>query len=414
MIAEIFSVGTELLLGNTLDTNANYISQGLAKAGISCFHRTTVGDNHERLFAAVKQALTRSDILIFSGGLGPTEDDLTKETVADAMGVTLALDEDELIVLKDRFKKYGHDMTPNNIKQVMLPQKEDGIVLKNPNGTAPGAIFIKDGKTAIVMPGPPNEMIPMFDSQVMAYLKKLSDAYFYSKTLHIFGVGESAAEHILKDLIDSQSNPTIAPYAKPSEVTFRITANCRDDEEGESICAPVIAQICSRLGDCVYSTDDETLQQVCLKLLKEQKKTLCTAESCTAGMLASTIGSIPGCSECFIDGVVTYSNESKIKRLNVNPSTLNEYGAVSEQVAREMADGARSTSNADIAVSITGIAGPGGGSAEKPVGLVYIGLSTKKRTMVKELHLTGARERIRWAATLNALDLIRRELLFDK
>lgn len=413
MIAEVFSVGTELLLGNTLDTNANYISQGLAKAGISCFYRTTVGDNHKRLLEEVKHALRRSDILIFSGGLGPTEDDLTKETVADAMGVTLVLNEDELVALRDRFKKYGRDMTPNNVKQVMLPKKEDGIVLKNPNGTAPGAVFIKDGKTAIVMPGPPNEMIPMFDEQVMTYLLKLSDAHFYSKTLHIFGVGESAAEHMLSDLIDSQSNPTIAPYAKPSEVTFRITANCNNDDEGARICAPVIAEVCSRLGDCVYSTDDESLQQVCVKLLKEQKKTLCIAESCTAGMIASTIGSISGCSSCFIDGVVTYSNESKIKRLHVNPVTLEKYGAVSEQTAKEMALGARETSNADIAVSVTGIAGPSG-SENKPVGLVYIGLSTQKATTVKELHLTGARERIRWAATLNALDMIRRELLFEK
>jgi len=407
MIAEIVCVGTELLMGQVLNTDAKFISSRLADLGVNLYYQVTVGDNPKRLRDTLKTALDRSDVVITSGGLGPTGDDLTKETAAELLGLTLEYDPASLKMLEDRFRAFGKEMTPNNLKQAMFPK--ESIILSNPNGTAPGCIMEKDGKAIILLPGPPRELFPMFTDSVMPYLEKRSNTKLYSRVLRIFGMGESTLEHTLKDLIEAQTNPTIAPYALLSEVTLRITARCKDEEEGESLIAPVIAEIKSRIGDVIYSFNDEPLEKVCANLLTEHHKTLAVAESCTGGMIASTLVGIPGSSKWFLEGAVTYSNEAKMRRLGVSEATLRQYGAVSYQTAIEMAEGMRRTSGSDYAIATTGIAGPDGGTKEKPVGLVYIAIAAPDGTEVKEFYFTGDRSRIRHSTMLNALDFLRRK-----
>ncbi len=406
MTAEILSVGTELLMGNILNTNAQYISQKLCDLGINCFFQTTVGDNHDRLVQAVDIALSRSDFIILTGGLGPTADDLTKETVADAFGRKMLLDSASEAHIRSRFAASGREMTPNNLKQAVFP--EGAIIMPNPNGTAPGCIVEDGGKAAILLPGPPNEMIPMFDASVIPYLEKKSGYTLYSHVVRVFGVGESAAEYRLKDLMARQTNPTIAPYALSGEMKLRVTARCKNAAEGELMMAPVLREIKKTLGDAVYSLNDQELHEVCAALLKEHNTTLAVAESCTGGMIAAKLVSVPGISEWFVEGLVTYSNEAKMKRLGVKEETLEAFGAVSEQTAREMAEGVRITSGADIGIATTGVAGPGGGTSRHPVGLVFIALSSEQGTFVRKLQLSGNRNRIRNAATLQALDTLRR------
>ena len=409
MKAELVSVGTEILMGQILNTNAQYISQKLAELGVDIYVQTTIGDNHDRLAQCIKDGLSRADIVILTGGLGPTADDLTKETAADVMGMKLEFDEASLHTLKARFANMHKEMTPNNLKQAMFPK--GCIIMLNPNGTAPGCILERDGKAVALLPGPPKEMIPMFEDHVMPYLQKRSGHILYSRILRIFGMGESQVEYVLKDLMAKQNNPTIAPYAKTGEVTLRVTARCKDQAEGESMVEPVLAQISDIVGDVVYSTRDEELCAVCVKLLTQAKKTVAVAESCTGGMLSSMLISVPRCSACLLEGAVTYSNQSKKARLGVAEETLARFGAVSEQTAREMAEGLKKTSGADYALATTGVAGPDGGTAEKPVGLVYVGLATPEGTHTVQLSLTGARERIRHIACLHALDQLRRALL---
>ncbi|MEL7608436.1 MAG: competence/damage-inducible protein A [Bacillota bacterium] len=408
MTALIISVGTELLMGQVLNTDAKFIAQHLAQLGINLYYQLTVGDNSDRLYAAIKDGLEHSDIVILTGGLGPTADDLTKETAAKVMGKTLEYDEASLEILKQRFKAFHSNMTPNNLKQAMFPK--DSIILPNPNGTAPGCIMERDGKAVVMLPGPPRELFPMFVNSVMPYLEKRSDCVLYSHVLRIFGVGESTIEHKLKDLIEAQTNPTIAPYALTGEATLRITARCKNAEEAERTMAPVLREIRDRLGDTIYSIDDEPLEVVCSKLLIKKAATLAVCESCTGGLLASTLVSVPGSSKYFLEGMVTYSNAAK-ERLGVQRSTLERYGAVSEQTACEMAKNILEQSGADYAISTTGIAGPDGGSEEKPVGTVYIGLCDKDGAVAYKRSLTGDRERIRYTSVLHALDLLRRKLL---
>lgn len=408
MSAEIISVGTELLMGNIVNTNAQYISQRLADLGIDCFLQTTVGDNHDRLVEAVHRGLERSDIIILTGGLGPTADDLTKETVADAFNRRLVLDEPSLVYIKQRFAKMRHFMTPNNIKQAMFP--ENCIILPNPNGTAPGCIVEDGTKAAILMPGPPNEMAPMFEASVLPYLEKRSGYTLKSKMLRIFGKGESSVEYQLKDLMQQQTNPTIAPYALNGEMKLRVTARCKDGEDADKIMAPIIEEVKKRIGEYIYSEDGIELHEEVARLISASGMTIAVAESCTGGMLCSKFVSVPGSSNWFKEGCVTYSNEAKMNRLGVKKETLAECGAVSAQTAIEMAEGIRRTAMADIGISTTGYAGPDGGTGDKPVGTVFIGVAAKDKSFYKELHLTGKRERIRNMACLNALDILRRNI----
>ena len=322
MSAEIISVGTELLMGNIVNTNAQYISQRLADLGIDCFLQTTVGDNHDRLVEAVHRGLERSDIIILTGGLGPTADDLTKETVADAFNRKLVLDEPSLVYIKQRFAKMRHIMTPNNIKQAMFP--ENCIILPNPNGTAPGCIVEDGTKAAILMPGPPNEMVPMFEASVLPYLEKRSGYMLKSKMLRIFGKGESSVEYQLKDLMQQQTNPTIAPYALNGEMKLRVTARCKDGEDADKIMAPIIEEVKKRIGEYIYSEDGLELHEEVARLISASGRTIAVAESCTGGMLCSKFVSVPGSSNWFKEGCVTYSNEAKMNRLGVKKETLAE------------------------------------------------------------------------------------------
>jgi nicotinamide-nucleotide amidase len=409
MRAEILAVGTELLMGQIVNTNAQYISSRLPDVGIGVYYHDVVGDNSERLKQSLELALSRSDIVILTGGLGPTQDDLTKETVSAAVGRKLVLDQESLDSMTSFFKKLGREMTPNNIKQAYLP--EGCIAVRNCNGTAPGCIIEEKGKIIVMLPGPPSEMKPMFDETVMPYFAARSEYRLESRFLRIFGIGESTVEDMLMDIIDKQSNPTIAPYAKDGEVTLRITAKYAKGVPEEDIIAPVENEIKRRLGDAVYSTDNSSLEIVAARMLLDSKKTISLAESCTGGMLASRLTDMPGISEVFDRAVVTYSNRSKTEELGVRKETLEMYGAVSEQTASEMASGIRRVSGTDIGLSITGIAGPGGGSDEKPVGLVYIALAHENGVIVKKLNLWGSRSRIRHVTCLNAFDMIRRHLM---
>ncbi len=409
MKSEIIAVGTELLLGNIVNTNAQYLSQKLADLGIDVYYHVVVGDNLKRLTETIKTSLERSDIVITSGGLGPTADDITKEGAAQAMGLKLLPDEESIERIKKMFSSTGRIMTENNIKQGYIP--EGAVVLENNNGTAPGVLIEKEGKIVIMLPGPPKELYPMFESKVLPYLKSKTDSTIRSKVLRVIGVGESAVEHILKDIFDSQANPTIAPYAKDGEVHLRITAKTGIPEEADSLIAEMEQKVRAILGDNIYGCNEETLEEAVLKLLQKKNLTISLAESCTGGLVASRLTDIPGASASLISGVISYSNESKINMLKVKEETIRKYGAVSPQTAEEMAVGAKRLSNTDIGLSITGIAGPDGGSAEKPVGLCYIGIAIGKSVNVQKIMLTGNRNRIRWGSSSRALDFLRRELL---
>ncbi len=408
MNAEIISVGTELLMGQILNTNTRYLSCRMADFGINMYYHVTVGDNPIRLRECIENAFFRSDIVLFTGGLGPTEDDLTKETVADYFGLELVMNEEYKAWLLERMSSRGYPCTPNNLKQVMFPA-EHCTVLPNPRGTAPGCIMEKDGKAAILMPGPPWEMEPMFEESVVPYLQRRSNCIFYSRTLRIFGKGESQVEYAIKDIVDAQSNPTIAPYAKAAETTLRITARCKDEQEGEELIQPVMCAIEERVGEFIYSTHGRELHEVCAELLKESGLKLAVAESCTGGLVASRLISVPGSSEWFLEGDVTYSREAKIRRLGAKRETLEKYTDVSAETAKEMADGIRIQSGADIGISTTGYAGPTG--APGLIGQVFIGVSTAEGCEAYELMLRGNRERVRDGAVLNALNLLRKQII---
>ena len=409
MNAEILAVGTELLMGEITNTDAQYLSERLAQMGIDVYRHSVVGDNHDRLFKALEEGFSRADMMIVSGGLGPTPDDLTKEVIAEYMEEPLVLDEESLERMKDYFKKSGHKMAESNIKQVMMPQ--NCIILPNDCGTAPGCIIQKNEKTVIMLPGPPSELKPMFENYVVPHLREMTEYIFYSKVYRLFGIGESAAAELLKDMMEKSTNPTVAPYAKTGEVRLRVTAKCTDEAEGEKIIAGTEHEIYDRVGKYIYSKNGKSLAETAVELLMEKGLTISTAESCTGGLAAKQITDIPGSSEVFKEGFVTYSNEAKTKYLGVKESTLKSHGAVSEETAKEMAEGLRKTTGADIAVSVTGIAGPGGGTEEKPVGLVYVGISVKAGTKVRKLNINGNRERIREVTCLNVFDMVRKTIL---
>jgi len=411
MIVELISVGTELLLGNIVNTNTQFLAEKCAFLGLSMYYQSVVGDNHDRLAEVIRTALGRSDIVILGGGLGPTEDDLTKETCAEVMGMPLVEDVHTRERIEEYMKNSGFQEIPeNNWKQAMIP--EGAVVLDNDNGTAPGLILEKDGKTAVLLPGPPNELYPMFMEQVYPYLQKRQPEVIRSQMIKVCSIGESAVEEKLIDLIDSQGNPTIATYAKTGEVHIRVTARAADEEEAKKLAKPVVKEIKNRLGDAVYSTKaDETLEMSVVRLLKKYELTVTTAESCTGGLLAGRLLNVPGASDVFREGFITYSNKAKRKYLDVSKSTLKKYDAVSPQTAREMAAGGVFAADCDACVAVTGIAGPDGGTEEKPVGLVYIATYMKNQVTVEEHHFKGNRAKVREQAVVKALDLLRRSIL---
>ncbi|GAA0712293.1 competence/damage-inducible protein A [Paraclostridium ghonii] len=409
MRAEIITVGTEILLGDIVNTNSQFLAKELANIGIDVYHQGTVGDNETRLIECLNEGLKRSDIIITTGGLGPTKDDMTKEVAAKCFNQELVLYSGIWENIKSYFNKIGLEPTQNNKKQAYFPK--DCIILDNPNGTAPGAILKKDNKMIILLPGPPKEMIPMFNNELKNHLLDLTEYKLVSKTLRFFGIGESLLEDKLVDIINNQSNPTIAPYAKEGEVTIRITAKSKDILDANDLIKNVEDKIKSRVGNYIYGYDDTTLDETVAKLVVEKNMTIAVSESCTGGMVSSKLINYPGISQSFLEGCVTYSNEAKMKRLGVKKETLDKYGAVSEETAIEMATGIAKTLNANIGLSTTGIAGPGGGSDEKPVGLVYIGLYINGYVKVKKCNLFGSREKIRSRATSEALNLLRLELI---
>jgi nicotinamide-nucleotide amidase len=409
MRAEILAVGTEILLGDIVNTNAHYLSKRLADLGISVYYQTAVGDNEERLLNAYDLAFGRADIVIATGGLGPTKDDLTKEIGAKYFNKQLVLHEESFEHIKQFFIRYNRPLSEGNKKQAYFP--EGSLILPNPNGTAPGCIIEENNKILVMLPGPPKEMVPMFENSVVPFLNKFSDAVLVSKTLRVVGLGESAMAEKVEDIMEAQTNPTIAPYAKDNEAILRITAKGKTMNEAEMLIAPIEERIRERLGEDIYGEDDTSLETVVGEMLVNRKLTIATAESCTGGLLAGMLINYPGISSVFMEGVVTYSNEAKMKRLGVREETLKAHGAVSEQTAYEMAEGIAKAAGTDIGLSVTGIAGPGGGTEEKPVGLVYVGLYIKGKVKVKRLNLFGDRQKIRNRTVVNTLDWLRRELL---
>lgn len=411
MVVELVSVGTELLLGNIVNTNARYLSEKCAMLGLNVYYQTTVGDNEERLSEVIRTALNRSDIVVLNGGLGPTEDDLTKETCAKVMGLPLVKDAHTEERLKEYYRgRKKEELPDSNWKQALIP--EGAVVFDNENGTAPGLVVEKDGKSAILLPGPPGELYPMVEKQLCPYLQNKNSDVILSQMIKICGYGESKVEEMILDLIDKQTNPTLATYAKLKEVHLRVTARAASEEEAKKLLKPVVKEIKKRFGDAVYTTDEnETLQDAVVKLLKKHELTVTTAESCTGGLLAGTLVSVPGVSDVFKEGFVTYSNKAKRRHLDVSKSTLRKYGAVSAQTAKEMAKGGVFATDADVCVAITGLAGPDGATPEKPVGLVYIACYMNDKVQVEEFHFKGNRQKIREQSVVQALDLLRRSIL---
>ena len=404
-VCELISVGTEILLGDILNTDAQFLSIELARLGISVIHQCTVGDNRERLLAQLKEAADRSDIIILSGGLGPTPDDLTKEVCCEFFGKKMFLHEPTVEKIKTYFSTKGMKMAQNNLKQAMLPK--DCVIFPNDNGTAPGMAIEKDGVHILVLPGPPRELKPMFRNCAVPYLMQFSDRIIVSHNIRTFGIGESLMAERVNDLFDAE-NPTVAPYAKDGEALLRVTAMARTKEEAENLCKPVINEIKKRLDGFVYGVDYTCIEEAVIEKLKEKHIKVATAESCTGGLIAKRITDVPGASEVFDCGIISYANEIKHRVLGVSEDDLNKYGAVSEPVARQMARGALKVSGADIAVSVTGIAGPDSDSTNKPVGLVYIGLADRDNVWVRELR-TSRKDRSynRYVSASNALNMIR-------
>jgi len=404
--AEIVSVGTELLLGQIVDTNAAYLARVLSELGISLYRRVTVGDNMERLVAALRQALADSDIVLTIGGLGPTMDDITRDGLAAAFSDMLRQDEAIAERLRRFFRSRGMPVLESNLRQAMVPTH--GRAIDNPNGTAPGLLFEKDGKIGIAMPGPPNEFIPMVDNQVAPYLREKTGntGTIRSKVLRVVGVGESVAEDKVKDLMHD-ANPTVAPYAKVGEVHLRVTAKADTVEEAERLISERAALVRERLGDAIYGEDEETLEQAVVHLLKERGKTVATAESCTGGLVAQRITDVPGSSAVFLGGAVVYSNEAKTDLVGVPAEMIARVGAVSREVGQALAEGARKRFGTDYGIGITGIAGPEGGTPEKPVGLVYIALAYAGGCDVEKANFIGSRQVVRLRSATTALNMLR-------
>ncbi len=409
MKAEIIAVGTELLLGDILNTNAQYLSRKLADLGFTVHFQSVVGDNPQRLQQLAQQAKHRSDIVIYSGGLGPTADDLTKETVAAAYGDPMQFDAAQFEKIEQYFKACNKPMSENNRKQAMVPA--NGKTLENRNGTAPGALFEQDGKIAILLPGPPKELVPMFEQEVQPILQQMQNSVLVSRVLRVYGIGESVLEGMVSHLLERE-NPTAALYAKTSEVVIRITAKAENKQRADQMCDETAQEFYQILGSSVYAEGEQPMEQTVVNLLAEQGKTVATAESCTGGLLSQRITSVAGSSKVFECGVCSYANRIKQSILGVPEDVLNLYGAVSSETAYYMAKGCQAISQADFAVGITGIAGPDGGSEEKPVGLVYVSVTDGTTVWIHRMVVAHrSREIVRFSATQKVLDMVRRLLL---
>lgn len=409
MKAEIISVGTELLLGSTINTDAADVAVLLSEYGIDVYWQTVVGDNPGRLMDAVRRARDRADLIITTGGLGPTCDDLTKSALAEAFGMKLELDRGEEAWLRDIWKKRGNrELTPNNLQQVWLP--EGSTALRNDWGTAPGCYFERDGVRVIMLPGPPRELRPLLEHRVRPILAELSNAVIASHNIHFFGIGESEMEYRLRDYMQELNNPTLAPYAKTGECLVRVTAKAETLERAEEMMAPVIERVKGIFGDLVYAVDGLNLAEHTVKLLIEKGVTIAAAESCTGGELEKRITDIPGASAALKGGVVVYTNEAKHLLLGIPMETIEGYGAVSFEVAAELAERVRRKLGADLGVGVTGLAGPDGDGVHE-VGTVFLSLSDGKRTWVREKHLTNRdRATVRLQACQNVFDMVRRYL----
>ncbi|MBQ9624823.1 MAG: competence/damage-inducible protein A [Clostridia bacterium] len=406
MIAEIISVGTELLLGQIVNTDAKFISERLQQLGIDVLHQSVVGDNFGRLNESLRLAKTRADIIITTGGLGPTEDDMTKECVFDFCGEKPILDAGSLKEIKDFFAKRSLEYTDNNDKQAMFPK--EAVILKNSVGTAPGCILEKEGKIYIVLPGPPREMNPMFEEGVLPYLQGKSGAVLYTQNVQVYGFGEAQTESMIKHLIEGQTNPTIATYCHPGYVTIRITAKAQDMQNAKRLAEPMIKQVKDVFGNAVFEIGERELPRVVTEFLIEKGITISVSESCTGGLISDELVKVSGVSAIYKLGAVTYSNEAKMSMLGVSEESLKKHGAVSKEVALQMAEGVKRVGNTQIGVSSTGIAGPHSDDSKKPVGLVYIALATDSETVCEELHLKGDREHIRNMAVLSLFNMIRK------
>ena len=417
MRVELVSVGTELLLGDIVNTNTAYLSKELAALGLGVFRQTTVGDNRERLLKTLESAFLENDTVIITGGLGPTDDDITKECAAEYFGREFYFHEYSWVKILERLTKSGRNIiTENNKKQAMIP--EGAIVLENFCGTAPGIIIEENNKRIILLPGPPREMRDMFEKSVKPYLEKFSSKQFISKYVRFYGIGESLLETKIKDIMDNQTNPTLALYAKTGEVLLRITASGDDKGECEQLINKQLEEIEKRVGEYIYLVGDEDISStqtemntVVANLLIENKLTITIAESLTGGKISSMLVEKSGISEAFLEGIVCYSNKSKINTLGVREETLAKFGAVSEEVAKEMALGAAKRLGADFAVATTGIAGPNSDESGKPVGLTYIGIYAQGDISVKECLFTGDRELIRYRTSVEALEEVRKNIL---
>lgn len=405
---EIISVGTELLLGHVTNTDARDISEMLSKIGINVKYHTVVGDNPERLRKCVETAKSRADIIITTGGLGPTCDDLTKQILAEAFGLRLVENKAEREGLYD-YIRYGKKFTDNNFTQAMLPK--GCTVFHNNCGTAPGCGFEKDGKIVVMIPGPPKECNAMFRESALPYLRKLSEELIVSHSVRIFGLGESSVDDIFAEEMNRMTNPTMAPYAKECDCLLQITAKAKSVDEAEEMIAPVMEHVMQRLGDVVYGVDVECIEESVIKLLREKNMTFSAAESCTGGELAKRFTDMPGASAFFKGGVVTYTNEAKAKLLGIDPALIEEKGAVSHEVAKAMAENVRALLGTDIGVGVTGLAGPDGDGVHE-VGTVFVSLAVEGETFVKELHMGAMRTRsfIRRMAGNHIYDMMRRWL----
>lgn len=409
MNCELISVGTEILLGDIVNTDAQFLSRELAALGIDVLYTDVVGDNRERLTDTLRRALSRSDIVILSGGLGPTKDDLTKEVCCETMGVPLREDARALAWIEEYFRRRGTPMADINRKQALVP--EGGVVFYNSRGTAPGCAVERDGKCVILLPGPPRELNPMFIEGVRPYLlEKYAHGAIVSRSVRTFGIGESAMAAQVSDLLD-RKNPTVAPYAKSGEALLRVTAKADSREQAGAMCDQVVGEIRDRLGSLIYGVDTPGLECTAVELLKKSGKKLALAESCTAGYIAKRITEVPGASEVFECGIVSYANKIKEKLLGVSEQTLAKQGAVCADVARQMAEGVLRLSGADIAVSVTGIAGPDPSEGGKPAGLSYLALTDGTHTYIRKVTTghagEGSREYNRYVSSSNALDMVR-------
>jgi len=412
MIAEILCVGTELLMGQVLNTNAQFISRRLSALGVSQYHQTVVGDNAGRLEEAYRLALSRADVVITSGGLGPTVDDITKRVAAKVAGKELVLIPEAVETLKDKFRAFRKEMTENNLSQAMFTP--DTILLANHHGTAPGAIVpMGEGKVVIHLPGPPVELQPMFVNEVEPWLREKSGMTLVSRYIRIFGMGESDVDFLLSDL-ETGGNPSLSPYCSLGEVQLRATAGARTEVEAVQLLEPLLEEVKRRLGSVIYAIEEDdsgSLAKTAVGLMKQRGWTVATAESLTGGMISAALVDVPGASSVVRGGFVTYQTDTKTVLLGVPAEVIEEHDVVSAEVARGMAQGARERLGVDIAVSATGLAGPDGGTPERPVGTVYLGISTKERTYAIRLQLTGNRERIRTLAMKNAVNALRLEAL---